>query len=78
MGIGTSIALIAAGAILRYAITARISGIELDVVGLVLIVAGILGLVISLLYMSLWADRRRAPVYDDRPVDPRYPRDPRY
>ena len=59
MGIGTSIFLIAIGAILRYAVTARVEGIELDVVGLILIIVGIVGLVLSLLWMTIYADRWR-------------------
>lgn len=51
MGIGTSIVLIAIGAILNYAVTWRISGIDLQVVGLILMIIGILGLVISLVLM---------------------------
>jgi hypothetical protein len=75
VGIGTSILLIAAGAILRYAVTADVSGVKLDVVGLVLMIAGIIGLVISLMYMAFWADRRREAVVEDRAYDPRVPRD---
>ncbi len=75
MGVGTSILLIAAGAILRYAVTADVSGVKLDVVGLVLLIVGILGLVISLMYMAFWADRRREAVVEDRAYDPRPPRD---
>jgi Domain of unknown function (DUF6458) len=48
MGIGTSILLIAVGAILRYAVTVTVQGIELQTVGLILIIVGIVGLVISL------------------------------
>ena len=48
MGIGTSIFLIAVGAILRYAVTATVQGIELQTVGLILMICGILGLLISL------------------------------
>lgn len=67
MSIGGSIFLIAVGAILRYAVTASVSGIELQTVGLILMIAGIIGLVISLaiLFMN-----------NDRPVDPRAPDDP--
>jgi hypothetical protein len=43
-----SIFLIAVGAILRYAINVTVEGIEIDTVGLILIVVGIIGLVISL------------------------------
>src|SRR4051794_2963940 len=46
MAIGTSLLLIAAGAILRYAVTAQLSGIDLHAAGVVLIVVGIVGLVI--------------------------------
>ena len=64
MGIGTSIFLIAVGAILRYAVTAEVSGIEIATVGTILLVVGVIGLLISLLYMTLWADRRRDVVAD--------------
>ena len=48
MGIGTSIFLIAMGAILRYAVTAEVPGVEIQTVGLILMIVGILGLAISL------------------------------
>jgi len=60
VGIGTSIFLIAAGAILRYAVNADVSGIEISTVGLILMIAGVLGLLISLLYMTLWSRGHRA------------------
>jgi hypothetical protein len=59
LGIGTSILLIAAGAILRWGVTANVEGVDLDVVGLVLLIVGIIGLFISVLWMTIWADRRR-------------------
>jgi uncharacterized membrane protein YedE/YeeE len=59
LGIGTSILLIVAGAILRWAVTANVSGVDLDVVGLILLIAGAAGLFLSLLWMTIWADRRR-------------------
>ena len=43
-----SIFLIAVGAILRYAVNVTVQGVEIDTVGLILIVVGIIGLVISL------------------------------
>jgi hypothetical protein len=64
VGIGTSIFLIAVGAILKYAVTASVSGVELDVVGVILMVVGVVGLLLSLLWMTIWADRRRATVRD--------------
>jgi Domain of unknown function (DUF6458) len=48
MGIGTSIALIAVGAILRYAVNVTVEGVEIQTVGLILMVVGIIGLVVSL------------------------------
>ena len=62
MGIGTSIFLIAVGAILRYAVTGNAEGIDLDVVGLILMIAGAVGLVITFLWMTIYADRRRGAV----------------
>ena len=67
MGIGTSIFLIAVGAILRYAITTNVEGVDLDVVGLILMIVGVVGLVLSFLWMTMWADRRRG-VVGERPV----------
>ena len=76
MQIGTSILLIAVGAVLRYAVTGTLSWIDVQTVGLILMIVGVLGLVISLLYMALWADRTR-PRRDVYP-DPMPPRDRRY
>jgi uncharacterized membrane protein YidH (DUF202 family) len=67
MTVGGSIFLIAVGAILRYAVTASVSGIKLQTVGLILIIAGIIGLVVGLF---MYASARRAPyggrTYTDR------------
>ena len=68
MGIGTSILLIAVGAILKFAVTTEVSGIELATVGVILMVVGIIGLLISLLYMTMWADRRRGTAVADPAV----------
>jgi beta-lactamase regulating signal transducer with metallopeptidase domain len=51
MGLGTSIVLIAVGAILRYAVTFDIVGVDIQVVGTILLIIGIIGLIISLIYM---------------------------
>ena len=62
-----SIFLIAVGAILRYAINVTVQGVEIETVGLILMVVGIIGLVISLavIFMSS-GDRTRPP--DDYPT----------
>ena len=64
MTFGTSIFLIAVGAVLRYAVTASVSGIDIATVGLILMIAGIVGLVISLFYAIAWAPRRGRVVRD--------------
>jgi uncharacterized protein DUF6458 len=56
MTVGASIFLIAVGAILRYAVTDSISGVDLVTVGLILMIAGIVGLLIGLF---LYANARR-------------------
>ena len=67
MGIGMSIFLIALGAILRYAINVSIEGIELQTVGLILMVVGIIGLIISLAVLFMGnGDRPRSA--DDYPT----------
>lgn len=68
MTYGTSLLLIAVGAILRYAVTATVSGIDLQVVGLVLMIVGIVGLVLSLLWFGMLADRRRTAPPVEREV----------
>jgi Domain of unknown function (DUF6458) len=57
MGIGMSIFLIAVGAILRYAVDFEVTGVEIHTVGLILMVVGIIGLVISLA-VTFMGDRR--------------------
>ena len=67
MTIGGSIALIIIGAILRYAVTWTPNGIDLQVVGLILIIGGVVGLIISLGFLLV--RRRRASstqVYEER------------
>ncbi|SBT38734.1 DUF6458 family protein [Micromonospora narathiwatensis] len=65
MGIGTSIFLIAVGAILTFALDANIGGVSLDVVGWILMAAGVLGLIMTAL---VWG-RRREVVTRTEPVE---------
>ena len=65
MGIGTSIFMIAVGAILYFAVNVDISGLELSTIGLILMILGIVGLVISFFMMS---QASRRGVVTDRPV----------
>jgi hypothetical protein len=73
MGIGASLILIAAGAILRWAVTADVDGVNLDMIGLILLIIGAIGLVLSLIFWSSWAGwgtrrttREERVLYDDR------------
>jgi len=78
MGLGTSIVLIAVGAILYYAVNVDVSGLELETVGLILLILGILGLVISLIYMfGMDRGRGRREVVEEVPVREREVRPPR-
>ena len=52
MGIGASVLLLAVGAIMTFALDVTTEGINLDTVGVILMIAGGLGLVISLLFWS--------------------------
>ena len=67
MGIGTSIFLLALGAILAFAVEVDIAGLELATVGFILMVCGAIGLLISLLYLS--RSRDAGVVARDRVVE---------
>lgn len=68
MSIGASIALIAVGAILRFAVDADLQGIEIATVGLILMIAGIIGLVVSLILFANASRGGRADVVERRRV----------
>lgn len=65
MYIGGSIFLIVLGAILRYAVADSFDSVDLPMVGLILMIGGAIGLVVSLFQQVLWRDRAA-----DRAVDP--------
>ena len=67
MGIGVSLLLIAVGAILVWAVETSVSGIDIDAVGVILLVVGVLGLVLSMIFWSSWGGfHRREEVVVDR------------
>ena len=68
MGIGAGVFLIAVGAILTFALDVEVSGINLDVVGIMLMLAGLIGIAVSL---TIFAPRRRG-VRDAAVADPAY------
>jgi hypothetical protein len=54
MGISLSILLVAVGAILTWAVSAEVSGVDITAVGVILMIVGAIGLVVSLIFWSSW------------------------
>ena len=76
MGIPVSILLIAGGAILAFAVEASNSSVNIHAVGWILMAAGLVGLVLSMILWDSWAGggfyrRRRAVAYDAAPAPTR-------
>ena len=72
MGLGVSILLIAAGAILAFAVNKEVSGVDIQTIGWILLIVGIVGGVISMVFWSTWAGpgywaRRRGGYIGDAP-----------
>ncbi len=72
MGLGVSLILIAAGAILAWAVDVTVSGVNVQAVGVILLVVGIIGGVLSMIFWSSWAGpgyftRRRTTYVDEGP-----------
>jgi hypothetical protein len=69
MGLGVSLFLIAIGAILTWAVNATVSGLEVQTIGVILLIVGAIGLLLSLLFWSSWGgpayfgDRRSRRTY---------------
>jgi hypothetical protein len=75
MGIGVSLILIAAGAILTWAVNATVSGINIHTIGVILMVVGAAGLLLSLMFWSSWggpAGVRRRTIVDEGAPPPSY------
>jgi hypothetical protein len=68
MTLGTSIFLIAVGAIIRYAVTFHVSGVSRPTIGLILIIAGILGVALSLLNIATARRRVVDGPYEERRI----------
>jgi hypothetical protein len=72
VGIGVSLLLIAAGAILVWGVTGEVAGIDIDAIGVILIVVGAIGGLLSMIFWSSWGgpagvSRRRATYVDEGP-----------
>ena len=80
MGIGVSLILIAVGAILTWAVNASVSGVDINAVGVILMIVGAVGLLLSLMFWSSWGGYgvarggggRRVTTYDEGPPPPGY------
>jgi uncharacterized protein DUF6458 len=59
VGIGASIFMIAIGAILAFAVETNTRGIDLNMVGVILMIVGAMGLLLSMLFWSSWSPHRR-------------------
>ena len=66
MYFGTSFFLIAVGAILYFAVTATVAGIDIQTVGLILMIVGVLALIISFFISSRARARRPGPEVVER------------
>jgi hypothetical protein len=73
VGLGVSLILIAAGAILTWGINATVSGVNIDTIGWILMAVGAIGALLSLMFWSsfwgpgYYSNRRRTTVVDDGP-----------
>jgi len=65
MGLVVSLVLIAAGAIMRFAVTTQASGWNVHTAGMVLMVVGAIGAVLSIAYWASWGGFGRARRVDD-------------
>ena len=68
MGVGSSLFLIALGAICYWALDFDLAGVDIDAIGVILMVIGAIGLVLSLLFWSSFSPRRRRETVVERPV----------
>ena len=73
MGIGIGIFLSAVGAVLAFAVSKTVNGVDIHAVGWILLIVGIVGIVLSMIFWSSWAGpgywsgRRRTTTIDDGP-----------
>lgn len=72
MGLGVGILLAAVGAVLAFAVNATVSGVNIHAVGWILLIVGIVGVALSMIFWSSWAGpgyftRRRTTYVDESP-----------
>ncbi len=74
MGLGVGIFLAAVGAVLAFAVNTDVSGVNIHTIGWILLIVGIVGIILSMIFWSSWAgpgywagDRRRRTYIDEGP-----------
>ncbi len=71
MGLGVGILLAAVGAVLAFAVNATVSGVNIHAVGWILLIVGIVGILLSMIFWSSWAGpgyfTRRRTYVDEGP-----------
>jgi predicted anti-sigma-YlaC factor YlaD len=78
MGLGVGIFLAAAGAVLAFAVDDNVSGVNIHTIGWILLIVGIIGIVLSMIFWSSWAgpgyfgQRRQTTYVDEGPPGPTY------
>jgi nitrogen fixation-related uncharacterized protein len=75
MTIGAAIVLIAVGAVLKWAVTAHVSGFDIQTAGTIIFIVGLLGLVLAIMY-EFWWSRDTRPYTDETGVRRRGPGPP--
>jgi hypothetical protein len=76
MGLGVGLILAAVGAVLAFAVNTTVSGVDIHTIGWILLIVGIVGILLSLIFWSSWAGpgylNRRRTTYEEGPAGPGY------
>jgi hypothetical protein len=73
MGLGVGLILAAVGAVLAFAVSDTVSGVNIHAIGWILLIVGLVGIVLSMIFWSSWAgpgywtSRRRTTYVDEGP-----------
>lgn len=76
MGVGISLFLFAVGAVMRFAVTADAVGWNVQIAGVVLMIVGALGMLLSIFFWSTWGGVHRSQEVRE-PIAPVHTHDPR-
>ena len=74
MGLGVGLILAAVGAVLAFAVNTTVNGVDIHTIGWILLIVGIVGILLSLIFWSSWAGpgyfSRRRTYYEEGPAGP--------